>query len=491
MIELTGANFIGFGKSSKGTNKIYGLNPIDNSRLPQEFSEADLEEIHTTVELAEKAFKNYRKKSDQIRANFIREIANEIENLGDQLIQTACKETALPEARITGERGRTTGQLRLFASFIEDGKYRNIISEKAEPERQPLPKPSLMMDQIPLGPVVVFGASNFPLAFSVAGGDTAAALAAGCPVIFKAHPSHPNTSELVAHAIQKAALKTDMPNGVFSLLHGASHYVGESLVKAPGVKAVAFTGSFRGGKAIYDLAVRRDEPIPVYAEMGSINPVFLLPKRIEKLGKSLAEGLSQSVCLGVGQFCTNPGLIILHRKNIDLLEMMAEELDKQSLGTFLNTGIANAFSKGVNTLAENADVKKWTKNALPSPSLFSINAEDLRNNKQVLEEVFGPSTLAIIADHQSDMVDLIDLLPGQLTATLQAEKEDIEKNRELIENISYKVGRVILNAFPTGVEVSHAMVHGGPYPATSDPRTTSVGTQALYRFTRPICWQGF
>lgn len=491
MIEITGANFIGFGKSKNGTNKIFGKNPIDNSNIPTEFSEADLEEIHTTVELAEKAFKNYRKKADASRAAFLREIANEIEKLGDQLIQMACLETALPEARILGERGRTTGQLRLFASFIENGQWRNSIQEKAEPERQPLPKPSLTLDQLPLGPIVVFGASNFPLAFSTAGGDTAAALAAGCPVIFKAHPSHPNTSELVAHAIQQAALNLDMPNGVFSLLHGASNYVGESLVKAKAIKAVAFTGSFKGGKALFDIAVRRDEPIPVFAEMGSINPVFLLPKRIEKLGKSLAEGLSQSVCLGVGQFCTNPGLIILHQKNSEILEWMAEELDKQQLGTFLNAGIAHAFEKGVNKLEKNLDVKRWTKNALPAPALFSINAQDVKNNPSVLEEIFGPSTLAIIANHQSDILDLLEVLPGQLTATLQAEPEDLEKNKELLEQIAFKVGRVILNAFPTGVEVSHAMVHGGPYPATTDARSTSVGTQAIYRFTRPICYQGF
>lgn len=447
------------------------------------YKDASMAEIDSAVAAAKAAFPIYRRISDVDRAAFLVAISREIMEIGDELIHSACAESNLPEARITGERGRTTGQIQAFADFISIPAWKKEIHDPAQPDRAPLPKPDLFQTQIPLGPVAVFGASNFPLAFSVAGGDTISALAAGCPVVFKAHPAHPKTGELVGSAISKAVASCGLPAGVFALIHGSSNEVGSHLVQHPDIQAVGFTGSYRGGKALYDLAVRRPHPIPVYAEMGSVNPVILLSNKIAENPAALAAGLAGSVCLGVGQFCTNPGLIILQKKDASFLDLLATELDKLPLGTFLTPGIASAYASGVANLAKHA--KKLTSRELPSPALFV--AEAATANHAILEEVFGPCTVAILVEDESELLTFIESMDGQLTGTIHGTKSEISE--ELIDTLLQKVGRLLFNGFPTGVEVSGAMVHGGPFPATTNSRSTSVGTQAIYRFTRMVCLQ--
>ncbi|MHA8080917.1 aldehyde dehydrogenase (NADP(+)) [Aquirufa regiilacus] len=490
-MNLTGKQIIGFQTKAAGHRNFQGIQATTGEVLPQVFTEATDEEANEALAKATAAFKVYRNLSDGQRANFLNTIAEEILALGDVLIQTACAESGLPEARITGERGRTIGQIQAFANFISNPSWKREIVDEAMPERQPLPKPRLVQKQIPLGPTVVFGASNFPLAFSVAGGDTLSALAAGCPVVFKAHPAHPNTCDLVGQAIQKAAQKSGMPDGTFSLLHAQGHEIGGYLVKHAITKAVAFTGSYRGGKALFDLAVRREVPIPVYAEMGSINPVYLFSERIASQGEGLADAFSQSICLGVGQFCTNPGLIVLLEKDVAFLTSLASKLDAMPLGTFLTAGIKDAFSHGWNTLNHHPATTRLTASEIPAPSLFSTTVREAIAYPEVLEEVFGPCTVAVVCKDLHEMIAFTEQMPGQLTATIQAEPTDLAGLDELIDEVSQKVGRILLNGFPTGVEVSPAMVHGGPFPATSDARSTSVGTEAIYRFTRPVCWQNF
>jgi len=490
-MSITGKQIIGYGLSQLGSREFHGINASTGELVGPSFYEATIDEVDTALALAKAAFPNYRKISDLDRAGFLLAIIEEINAIGDDLIKTACAESGLPEARIIGERGRTTGQIKAFADFISNVSWRKEIHDPAQPERQPLPKPDLFQKQIPLGPSVIFGASNFPLAFSVAGGDTISALAAGCPVVFKAHPAHPNTCELIGIAIQKAAQKTHMPEGVFSMVHATSHEIGGYLVTHPITQAVGFTGSYRGGKALYDLAVRRAQPIPVYAEMGSINPVVLLSEKIKIAGEALADGLSQSVCMGVGQFCTNPGLLILLKSDEGFLDLLANRLNTMPLGTFLTKGIKDAYVNGSKFLANHTGVHQLTQVDLPSPALFKTSAKVAMDYPEVLEEVFGPSTLAIVAENWEEMIAFIDSLPGQLTATIQGETSELNKSEDLIIALTQKVGRILLNGFPTGVEVSGAMVHGGPFPSTTDSRSTSVGTQAIYRFTRPVCFQNF
>jgi NADP-dependent aldehyde dehydrogenase len=444
------------------------------------YTDASIAEIDSTIAAAKAAFHIYRRISDAKRAEFLQAISREIMALGDELIQTACAESHLPEARITGERGRTTGQIQAFANFISNPAWKKEIHDPAQPDRAPLPKPDLFQTQIPLGPVAVFGASNFPLAFSVAGGDTISALAAGCPVIFKAHPAHPKTGDLVGGAISKAVASCGLPTGVFSLIHGASHEVGSHLVQHPYIQAVGFTGSYRGGKALYDLAVRRPHPIPVYAEMGSVNPVVLLSDKIAENPAALAAGLAGSVCLGIGQFCTNPGLLILQKKDAGFLDLLAEELDKLPLGMFLTPGIADAYAAGVSNLAQHS--KKLTSRDLPSPALFVADAPSA--NRVIFEEVFGPCTVAILVEDEAEMISFIESLEGQLTGTIHGTKAEISE--QLVDALLQKVGRLLFNGFPTGVEVSGAMVHGGPFPATTDSRSTSVGKKDIYRFVRMV-----
>lgn len=490
-MELTGQQLIGNTFSKKGNQSFTGFNPATGEPLSPTFYEATAEETDQAVALADQAFLVYRKVKGDQKAAFLEAIAEEILALDEVLIKMASLETALPEARITGERGRTVGQLRLFASLVRDGKWENEIIDPAQPDRQPLPKPALRQVQIPIGPVAVFGASNFPLAFSVAGGDTVSALAAGCPVVFKAHPAHPATCELVGRAILRAAGKTGMPNGVFSMVHGISHEVGGRLVQHPLIKAVGFTGSYRGGKALYDQAVRRPEPIPVYAEMGSSNPVFFLPKALEQNGETLAQAFAGSVTLGTGQFCTNPGLFVTLKSDEPFANVVAESLDKISVGAMLTPGIRQAFLSGINHLKTQEGITNLTTAQTEdiAPTLLVTTATQAIANPTVTEEVFGPSTVGILADEKEAVLAFARSLQGHLTATIHGTDEDLEEYKELIDILTLKVGRLVFNGFPTGVEVSPAMVHGGPFPATTDSRSTSVGTTAIYRFTRPICFQ--
>ncbi|MGC3944276.1 MAG: aldehyde dehydrogenase (NADP(+)) [Chryseolinea sp.] len=494
-MNLTGKQLIRGSQRATGKETFASVHAATGSDMDHTFYEATDEEINDAVEAAVDAFGVYGKLPHTSRAKFLRTIAQEIEQLGEMLLETASSETGLGLERLRGERGRTMNQLNAFASFIEDGSWLRIIIDRADPERKPLPKPDLRQMQVPIGPVGVFGASNFPLAFSVAGGDTASALASGCPVVFKAHPAHPATCELVATAIMRAVERCELPAGTFSMIHGRSHRVGGTLVMHPDIKAVAFTGSFRGGKALYDQAVRRPEPIPVYAEMGSVNPVLILPSVARRNRTNVAKLLAGSITLGSGQFCTNPGLLMLSGgdESLDFLNELATELAAVQPATMLTSSICNAYIEGIKAQRSVAGVKSLTEGpaSKPSPHLAWIKASDAVTHPHVLEEVFGPSSMAVVANSMDELLSFAKSLPGQLTATVLGEESEISEAAPLIDVLRQKVGRIIFNGYPTGVEVSPAMVHGGPYPATTDARTTSVGTTAIYRFTRPVCFQNF
>ena len=496
---ITGKNFIGNQQSAKGSSTFYAYDPSDGSKMEPAFIEATENEINDAILLAEGAFSEYRKKSGKEKAVFLNAIADEILALGDELIKRCCAESGLPEGRIIGERGRTMGQLKLFASLLEEGSWVDARIETAIPDRQPFPKADIRSMQKALGPVGVFGASNFPLAFSVAGGDTASALAAGCPIVVKGHPSHPGTCELVSNAIISAIKKTNMPEGVFSLIQGPSINVGMALVNHPSIKAVGFTGSYRGGKALFDAASKRPEPIPVYAEMGSTNPVFILPGALKERNEELAKGLVASVALGVGQFCTNPGLVFTENStDADSFKETTVNCFKEvNAENMLNAGIKEAYERGVEALSKESNVElisSGNTNAMGfkgTAFLLQTNAENFIENDKLQEEVFGPSTLMLSANKREELITSAKKLTGHLTATLHATEEDLKNYADLVEILEQKVGRLIINAFPTGVEVCHSMVHGGPFPATTDSRSTSVGTMAISRFTRPVCYQGF
>ena len=492
-MQLTGRNIIGFETFSEGTVAIQAINPANGETLAPLFYKATVDELSLAAQKAEKAFQIYRKQSGKQKAEFLEKIAEEIENLGDTLIERYIVESGLPQGRAIGERGRTTGQLRLFAQLLRDGSWVNARIDTALPDRQPA-RPDIRSVERPLGVVGVFGASNFPLAFSVAGGDTASALAAGCPVIFKAHPAHLGTSELVGKAIQKAAAATNMPDGVFSLLFDDGHEIGLALVKHPNIKAIGFTGSYKGGKALYDAAAARPEPIPVYAEMGSVNPVFILPHILEANGATLAQNFVSSVTLGVGQFCTNPGMLLL-QKNEAFIAAIEQNTNISTGGVMLTTGIRDAYMRGI----ENS--KNYTKvigiGKAPEgftavePVIFHASIENFTQNPHLSEEIFGPTSLVVEANTKDELLLAAQSLTGHLTATVHGTPEDLVEYADLIEILEQKVGRILINGFPTGVEVSHAMVHGGPFPATTDSRSTSVGTMAITRFTRPVCYQNF
>ena len=499
MNNLSGQNYIGQTQSSKGTVVFHAENPENKHPLEPLFHEATQEEVDAAIIKAEEAFAVYKNKSGEEKAVFLEAIADEILALGDTLIKRACAESGLPTGRITGERGRTMNQLKLFASVLRDGSWVDARIDKAQPDRQPFPKVDIRSMHRPLGPVGIFGASNFPLAFSVAGGDTASALAAGCTIVVKGHPAHPGTCELIASAITKAITKCDMPDGTLSLLHGTSHDVGLGIVRHPLIQAVGFTGSFKGGKALFDAAQARPQPIPVYAEMGSTNPVFILPEALRQRGSQIASGLAGSVTLGVGQFCTNPGIVVHQDMDQDgtFESELAEEISKIPAATMLTKGIREAFDKGLESLKHEVGVKTKSsgiedKNGYKgTPCLLQADAQYFYNNKKLEEEVFGPSTLLITVDKKGEMLKVARELDGHLTATIIGESEEIKEYADLINILERKVGRLIINGYPTGVEVCHAMVHGGPFPATTDSKTTSVGTRAMTRFSRPICFQNF
>jgi len=492
---IHGKNIIGSSLSAKGTHSFNGYDVVEDTIIPTDFFEATDAEINMAVCKAAIAFGSYKNTSGKLKAAFLESIAAEIEALDMELINTASKETGLPIARITGERGRTTGQLRLFAEMLANGSWVNAIIDEAMADRKPLPRADIRQMQIAIGPVAVFGASNFPLAFSVAGGDTVSALAAGCPVVFKAHPAHPATCELVAGAIISAAQKCNMPEGVFSMLHGVSHEAGNRLVTHPLIKAVGFTGSLKGGMALYNAAVNRDEPIPVFAEMSSVNPVVFLPGIIEENAAVLAENFAAAVVLGAGQFCTNPGIFLLlnNESSQRFINLLKETIASKPAVAMLTSGIKQTYCKSISAQRNSEDAVGLTPfdEGMPQPHLLQTIAQSVINNPALAEEVFGPSTIAIIAENMDELIGCCASLQGQLTATLHGTPIELAAANALIETLQSKVGRLIINGFPTGVEVCHAMVHGGPFPATTDVRTTSVGTQAIYRFTRPVCYQDF
>ena len=496
MAKLTGKNIIGGSLSGEGSIIFHAENPANASKLEPGFHEASEKEIWLAIEKAAAAFQVYRNKSGGERAEFLEQIAEEIIAIGDELITRCIEETGLPEARLKGERGRTVNQLKLFASYLRDGSWVDARVDKADPNRTP-PKPDIRSMQKAIGPVGVFGASNFPLAFSVAGGDTTSALAAGCTVVFKAHPAHPGTCEMVGMAISNAAKKTGMPEGTFSMVHGKSTAVGLAVVRHNLIKAIGFTGSYRGGKALFDVANSRPVPIPVYAEMGSTNPVFILPEAMRERKESIAKELAASVTLGVGQFCTNPGLVFYQEQKQNFAESLTKVLQETAPGVMLNSSIQEAYYSGVEKLSKTKGVQTLVKgqaqgNGCYAPAyLFQSSADTFLQDHSLEEEVFGPSTLTVTVNDKQQLLRIAGQLGGHLTATIHATENDLREYADLISVLEQKVGRLIINGYPTGVEVTHAMVHGGPFPATTDSRSTSVGTDAIRRFTRPVCYQGF
>ncbi|MCK8493692.1 aldehyde dehydrogenase (NADP(+)) [Spirosoma sp. RP8] len=496
------ANFIGTEAVAGEGDFFKAFTPSTQEQLTDEFTNVSSEQAHQAVEKAAAAFAAYTKLHPHRRADFLDSIATEIEALGDMLVERAVLESGLPTGRLTGERGRTTGQLRMFARLLREGSWVDARINPALPDRQPLPRPDLRQMLVPLGPVVVFGASNFPLAFSVAGGDTASALAAGCPVIFKAHPSHPGTSSLVGQAIATAAQKTDMPDGVFSLLHADNEVAGE-LVAHPAVKAVGFTGSRAGGLALQRIAQERPEPIPVYAEMSAVNPVVVLPGAIQENATKVAEGLAASITLGVGQFCTNPGLVFLldSPQSTLFLDTVAEKIRASAPATMLNAGICQNYHKGVqhnrvipgvHMLAE-SETESADSRTEGRPAVMTTTAPIFLCSPALSEEIFGPTSLIITCQTETELAECLETLEGQLTATLYATPDELgQTGFDWVSILQAKAGRVLFGGYPTGVEVSEAMTHGGPFPATSDGgRSTSVGTGAILRFVRPFTYQSF
>jgi alpha-ketoglutaric semialdehyde dehydrogenase len=493
------SNLIGY-QYIKGGNTFRGINPATGKQLDAEFNAASLEDADRAMQLANEAFATYSHTDGKTKAAFLRGIADEINALGDTLIHQAMAESGLPEARLQGERGRTTGQLNMYANLLEEGSWVDAVIDTALPDRKPLPRVDLRRMAVPVGPAVVFGASNFPLAFSVAGGDTCSALAAGCPVVVKAHPAHPGTSALVGEAIKKAAEKHSMPEGVFSLLYDDGYTIGEALVKHPKTKIVTFTGSQKGGMALVKMAQERDEPIPVFAEMGSTNPIILLPQALEKRAEELAN-LAVAITNNAGQFCTQPGLLLAIKSNAltQFKKALANAIVDVASSTMLTPGICANFNKlsdsmladnTVNIIAK-SDKHDADKENQGVPVVAEISAMDFLADEKFKEEVFGPYSILIVADNATQLEQVVDSLHGQLTASIMAEKEELSQYKSIINKLAKLAGRVILNGPPTGVEVGNAMQHGGPYPATSDSRFTSVGTGAIKRFVRPVCWQNW
>jgi NADP-dependent aldehyde dehydrogenase len=497
--ELTGSMFIGAERVRGGLAAFNAIDPSTGEAIEPSFGGGGAAEVDRACDLAWAAFDAYRDISLAERAAFLETIAAEIMALGDALIDRSMRETGLARGRLETERARTVYQLRLFAETVREGNWINARIDPAQPERQPMPRSDLRQRHIPLGPVAVFGASNFPLAFSVAGGDTSAALAAGCPVVVKAHPAHPGTSELVASAVQNAVRLCGLPEGVFSMLIGIGNEIGTLLVTHPAIKAVGFTGSRGGGLALMRAAAARPEPIPVYAEMSSINPVFLLPHALSHRAEQIGREFVASVTLGAGQFCTNPGLVFgIAGPDLDaFIAAAASALGGTAAATMLTPGIASAYNAGVLRLEGAGNVRTCALGREPTgpnqgrAALFVTDAATFSANHALEDEVFGATSLVIVCPDLATMKALGEKLDGQLTATLQMDPADLADARVLLPMLERRVGRILVNGFPTGVEVCHAMVHGGPFPATSDGRSTSVGTLAMMRFLRPVCYQDF
>ncbi|SFB86829.1 aldehyde dehydrogenase (NADP(+)) [Pseudoalteromonas denitrificans] len=488
---LSGLCFIGGQWQADTEDTFNAINATDHTKLSTEFVNCSDSQLINACELAEEAFFIYRKKSVQQRADFINEIAEQLVRVEGLLLELTTLETGLPEARIQGELGRTVNQLRLFANNITKDST-EIAHDVALPERAPLPRPELKLGQLPLGPVAVFGASNFPLAFSTAGGDTASALAAGCPVIFKSHSAHPGTCEIVTKAIEIAINNCEMPKGVFALIHSKAYEISHSLVKNPKIKAVGFTGSYRVGMALQESIYKRKEPIPFYGELGSVNPQLILPGFITDGADVVAQEFVTSMNMGCGQFCTNPGLWLVSESEQALFEKaLTNKIQSSPAQTMLTPAMLTAYQLGCEKL--NVEVTLLAKGLVEDKKatthLFVTSAEAFIKNDKLSDEVFGPASLIVTYKDLEQAAQLISIIDGQLTASVHGSNQVINENKALIEVLSYKVGRLIFNQMPTGVEVSDAMMHGGPFPCSTDIRSTSVGSQAIQRFLRPICYQ--
>ncbi|HVR84225.1 MAG TPA: aldehyde dehydrogenase (NADP(+)) [Planctomycetota bacterium] len=494
-----GKNMIGGELSATGTQKFRALNPSTGAPLDGDFVEATLAELDQALGLAARAFPVYRKIAPDQIAAFLERIGAEIVNLGPALVERTSAETGLPAARLEGERARTVGQLKMFGDLVRDGSWVDARIDRAIPDRKPLPKPDLRRMLVPIGPVAVFCASNFPLAFSVAGGDTASALAAGNPVVVKANRAHPGCAELVGDAIRRAIAACGLPPGVFSMIHGANHELNTRLVRHPQTRAAGFTGSLKGGRALLDAAASRPDPIPVYAEMGSVNPVFILPRALEERGDAIAEGLKGSVTLGNGQFCTKPGVVMAF--DDPAFDRFTEKLKRlmvqQAPGTLLHPGILKSYDEGVKALgslstvvAKSATAADKTKTQAEA-AVFETDAAHFLSEARLREEVFGPATLLVRCGTRDELEHAARAMEGHLTATIHGTDADLKEFAPLMAILEERVGRIVLNGFPTGVEVCPSMNHGGPYPATTDGKFTSVGTAAIYRFVRPVCYQNF
>lgn len=476
-----------------GTNAVFTSEPATGKA--HDFSVGTPELIGQAAQSAEDAFWSYGYSSRQSRATFLNAIADEIEARAEAITQIGSEETGLPPARLQGERGRTTGQLRLFASHILAGDYLDRRLDEALPDRAPLPRPEIRMMQRPIGPVAVFGASNFPLAFSTAGGDTASALAAGCPVVVKGHSAHPGTGEIVAEAIHAAIKSCDLHPGVFSFIQGGSREVGAALVQHPFIKAVGFTGSLGGGRALFDLCAQRPEPIPFFGELGSVNPMFFMPQALSKRGPEIANGWAGSLTMGAGQFCTNPGIcVVLEGAGADaFVDAATQALTSVAPQTMLTDGIAAAYREGGSRIAKAQGVQELITSTCDmrsaAPYLFETTGKEWLDNELLGEEVFGPLGVIVRARDMEEVLKIAKSLKGQLTCTIHLDDEDVQDAQKLLPVLERKAGRVLANGFPTGVEVCDAMVHGGPYPASTNFGATSVGTLSIRRFLRPVSYQ--
>lgn len=496
-MALTGELFIASKRVARDGAGFRAIEAATGEPIEPRFSLAVAEDVEAACAAAEAAFPIYSNLPREKRAAFLEAIADEIDALGDTLTERAMTESGLPAARLNGERGRTSGQMRLFARELRLGEYLRARIDHAIPDRQPAPKPDLRLRMVPLGPVTVFGASNFPLAFSVGGGDTASALAAGCPVIVKGHSAHPGTAELVAGAITRAAEKTGMPEGVFSLINGPGNSIGNALVTDPRIKAVGFTGSRGGGVALMKAAAARPVPIPVYAEMSSINPVFLMPGAIEARAEALGKAFVGSLTMGAGQFCTNPGLVLaIESPALErFIASASEALAGAPSQVMLTPGIHKAYTDGVARWASAGNLSQVAQGQEPNgptsgqAALFTMSGADFIADPSHAEEVFGAAALLVRCADIDEMMKVVSLLEGQLTATLHVEESDTDLARLLLPRLERLAGRILANGWPTGVEVTDAQVHGGPFPSTSDGRSTSVGTLAIDRFLRPIAYQ--
>ncbi len=497
----TETSLIGSSRGNSLDEVFQAANPVNGETLPTIYASASEAETDRAVELAQQANPILQALSGAEKAKFLRQVADNVDAIVEDLVAIVPTETGLPEPRVRGETGRTSGQLRMFADLVEEGSWVDARIDHAIPDRQPIPKPDLRSMLRPVGPVAVFCASNFPLAFSVAGGDTASALAAGCPVIVKAHHAHPGTALAVARAVASAVETCGLPEGTFSLLFGGGRTIGQRLVSHPALKAVGFTGSRSGGRALSDLAAARSEPIPVFAEMSSVNPIFLLPSALADGVEEIAQGLHQSATLGVGQFCTNPGIVFYQEGSSGdaFRSHYAQLMTESPTAPMLHSGIRDAYRNGVSTFSQLSEVE--TLAALSDSqeglgchvgsAVFEASAENFLSNDALSDEIFGPCTLLVACSDTVQMQEIARQLEGQLTASVFGNEDELEQADDLVAILETKSGRLLFNQFPTGVEVCPSIVHGGPYPATSDGRSTSVGTGAILRFARPVCYQGF